>query len=156
MKKFLIFVIAVGLPLLVGFVGSWLTAPNIDSWYQYLIKPALNPPSWVFGPVWTILYLLMGVASYLIWRQGWPRREVKVALLIYLIQLSLNFFWSIIFFGGQNPGGALSEIILLWLAILVTIIYFAKISKPAAWLLIPYLAWVSFAMYLNAAIWWLN
>lgn len=141
---------------LAGIIGSFFTAPSVATWFQTLTKPALNPPAWVFGPVWTTLYALMGVAAFLVWRSGATRARVKVALGIFAVQLILNTLWSIIFFGLHSPGGALINIAALWLAIVVTIIAFAKISRPAAWLLAPYIAWVSFATYLNYAIWVLN
>ncbi|MBI4099243.1 tryptophan-rich sensory protein, partial [Candidatus Parcubacteria bacterium] len=112
--------------------------------------------AWVFWPVWTAHYALMGIASFLIWRMGWERKEVKMALGVFGIQLFLNTIWSIIFFGLQNPGWALVDIVLLWLAIIWTIIMFYKISKPAAYLLLPYILWVRFAAYLNYSIWMLN
>ncbi len=149
-------IITIVISLLAGIIGSIFTTPSIDGWYSAIVKPALNPPSWVFGPVWTTLFILMGIAAYLIWKRGLDRRDVRIALVIFVVQLVLNTLWSIIFFGLNNPGGAFIEIIFLWLAILVTIIVFAKISKPAAWLLAPYILWVSFAMYLNYAIWTLN
>lgn len=139
-----------------GLIGSVFTAPSIAGWYAGIVKPAFNPPAWVFGPVWTALYALMGIAAFLVWKKGLERRDVKIALGIFLGQLVLNTLWSIIFFGWQSPGGALIEIVFLWIAILATLIAFAKISKPAAWLLVPYILWVSFAMYLNYAIWALN
>jgi tryptophan-rich sensory protein len=141
---------------LAGIIGSVFTAPAISGWYTTLIKPTFNPPAWVFGPVWTTLFLLMGIAAFLIWKKGLDRRDVRTALGIFLGQLVLNTLWSIIFFGLHSPGGALTEIVFLWLAILATIIAFYKISKPATWLLVPYILWVSFAMYLNYAIWALN
>lgn len=148
--------IAIGVSELAGIVGSVFTAPSIAGWYAGIVKPALNPPAWVFGPVWTTLFALMGIAAFLVWKKGLERKEVKIALGIFAGQLILNTLWSIIFFGFQSPGGALVEIFFLWLAILITIIKFAAISKPAAWLLAPYIAWVSFAAYLNFAIWTLN
>ena len=141
---------------LAGIIGSVFTTPSIPSWYAGIVKPTLNPPAWVFGPVWTTLFALMGIAAFLVWKKGLDRKGVKIALGIFLGQLVLNALWSIIFFGLHSPGGALFEMIFLWLAILATIIVFAKISKPAAWLLVPYILWVSFAMYLNYAIWALN
>lgn len=149
-------IIAIGVSELAGIIGSVFTTPSIPTWYAGLVKPALNPPAWVFAPVWTTLFVLMGVAAFLIWRQGLERKEVKIALGIFIIQLILNTLWSIIFFGLKNPGAAFAELILLWLAILATIIAFAKISRPAAWLLLPYIAWVSFAGYLNFSIWQLS
>jgi tryptophan-rich sensory protein len=139
-----------------GILGSVFTASSIPTWYATLVRPEFSPPNWVFGPVWTTLYALMGIAVWLVWRQGLGRKDVKVALILFGGQLVLNTAWSLIFFGQQNPGAALIEIILLWLAILATIITFAKVSKPAAWLLLPYILWVSFAAYLNYSIWMLN
>lgn len=116
----------------------------------------INPPGWIFGPVWTALYLLMGVAAYLIWMKGWENKEVRAALGVFGIQLMLNAAWSVVFFGLQSPGSALIELISLWFAILATIIAFSKISRQAAWLLVPYIVWVTFAAYLNWSIWLLN
>lgn len=142
-----------------GMIGSVFTIPEVSTWYAGLVKPALNPPAWVFGPAWTILYALMGIALFLIWkinpseaRHGERRR----AVFLFAFQLILNVFWSTLFFGLHSPGWAFVDIILLWLAIVWTIIVFYKISKPTAWLLIPYILWVSFAAYLNYAIWMLN
>lgn len=149
-------IIAIVVSELAGIVGSVFTTPSIDGWYSTLVRPALNPPAWVFGPVWTTLFALMGIAAFLVWKKGLDRKDVRIALGIFIGQLVLNTLWSIIFFGLHSPGGALIEIIFLWLAILATIIAFAKISKPAAWLLVPYILWVSFAGYLNFSIWSLN
>lgn len=149
-------VIAIVVSQLAGIIGSVFTKPSIAGWYASLAKPALAPPNWIFGPVWTTLFVLMGISAFLIWKKGLDRRDVKIALGIFLGQLFLNTLWSIIFFGLQSPGGAFIELIFLWLAILATIVAFAKISKPAAWLLVPYIAWVSFAMYLNYSIYVLN
>ncbi len=149
-------IIAIVISELAGIIGSVFTMSSIAGWYSTLVKPALNPPSWVFGPVWTTLFALMGISAFLIWKKGLGRKDVKIALGIFLGQLVLNTFWSIIFFGLHFPGGAFIEIIFLWLAILATIIAFAKISKPAMWLLLPYILWVSFAGYLNYSIWQLN
>jgi tryptophan-rich sensory protein len=155
-NNFFKLVIAIGISELAGIIGSVFTISAIPNWYAGLVKPALNPPAWVFGPAWTTLYALMGIAAFLIWRMGWERKEVKMALGVFGIQLFLNAIWSIIFFGLQNPGWALVNIIFLWLAIVWTIAVFYKISKPAAYLLVPYLLWVSFASYLNYSIWALN
>jgi len=113
----------------------------------------LTPPSWVFGPAWATLFALMGISAFLIWRKGLDRRDVKIALGIFMGQLVLNTLWSIIFFGLHNPGAAFIEIIFLWLAIVITIVVFYKVSIPAAYLLLPYILWVSFAGYLNYSIW---
>lgn len=149
-------IIAIVVSELAGIVGSVFTAPSIAGWYADIIKPVLNPPAWVFGPVWTTLFALMGIAAFLIWKKGLERRDARTALGIFVGQLVLNTLWSIIFFGLHSPGGALIEIAFLWLSILITIVVFARISKPAAWLLVPYILWVSFAAYLNLSIWILN
>ncbi|MBI4235366.1 tryptophan-rich sensory protein [Candidatus Peregrinibacteria bacterium] len=149
-------IIAIAVSELAGVIGSFFTTSAISTWYAGIVKPALNPPAWIFGPVWTALFALMGIAAFLVWKKGLDRRDVKIALGIFISQLILNTLWSIIFFGLHSPGGALIEIIFLWFAILFTIIEFAKIYKPAAWLLAPYILWVSFAAYLNYMIWALN
>jgi len=149
-------VISLILPQLAGGIGALFTTPSVTSWYGTITKPSFNPPSWVFGPVWTTLFVLMGIALYLVWQQGTKRPQVRYALAIFGVQLVLNTLWSIIFFGLHSPGGALIEIAFLWLAIAATIFAFAKMSKTAAWLLAPYLAWVSFAAFLNFTIWRLN
>lgn len=153
--------IAIGISELAGIIGSVFTISAISNWYSALQKPALTPPSWVFGPVWISLYALMGVAAFLIWFSyvSVPedkKKAVKVALILFGSQLALNMFWSIVFFGLKNPFWALINIAALWFAIIWTIIVFYKISKPAAYLLLPYLLWVSFAVYLNYAILTLN
>ncbi len=139
-----------------GLLGSLFTYGSIPTWYAGLVKPSFNPPNWLFAPVWTALYILMGIAAFLVWRRGLQTKGVKAALLAFLFQLVLNVAWSLIFFGWHAPFFAYLEIIVLWLAIVLTIIYFYRISRPAAWLLIPYLLWVSFASVLNFAIWRLN
>lgn len=149
-------IIAIVVSELAGIIGLVFTTPSIAGWYAGLVKPALNPPAWVFGPVWTTLFALMGIAAFLVWKNGLDRKDVKIALGIFIGQLVLNTLWSIIFFGLHNPGLAFIEIIFLWLAILATIIAFTKISWPAVWLLVPYILWVSFAGYLNYSIWQLN
>lgn len=139
-----------------GAIGSIFTMSAIPEWYDALLKPELAPPNWVFAPVWTALFLLMGVAAFMVWRGGWRRAEATIALNLFILQLALNALWSVVFFGLRNPGLALVEIAILWLAIAATIWAFAKVSKPAAWLLAPYLLWVSFAAYLNYGFWVLN
>ncbi len=141
---------------LAGIVGSFFTVPAIPGWYAELTKPALNPPTWVFGPAWTMLYILMGVALFLIWQKGLREKRIKTALAVFAVQLLLNTLWSVVFFGLQSPGWALLNIAVLWAAILWTIVVFYKISKPASYLLVPYILWVSFALYLNYSIWVLN
>lgn len=132
-----------------GLIGSIFTFPAIGGWYQTLVKPSFSPPNWIFGPVWTLLYLMMGVSLYFIWVR-------KGSLKWFWVQLVLNSLWSILFFGLKSPGLAFLEIIFLWYAILTTIKTFLKQFKPAAYLLYPYLAWVSFASVLNFSIWVLN
>ncbi|MDD5606353.1 MAG: tryptophan-rich sensory protein [Candidatus Pacebacteria bacterium] len=139
-------------PLIIGFIGSLFTASSLNNWYLYLNKPSFNPPNWIFGPAWTLLYLLMGLAFYFIWKKGY----CKKCFYIYFIQLFLNFLWSFLFFTLQNPLLAFLNIIVLWLAILLCIIWFYKVSKIAAYLFIPYILWVSFASILNLFIIILN
>lgn len=148
-------VIALIISELAGFIGSLFTFPSISTWYAALTKPQLAPPNWIFGPVWTTLFALMGIAAFLVWRRGLNRKGV-IALTIFIIQLILNILWSIIFFSWHNPGLAFIEILIFWLAIIITIFVFARISKTAAWLLAPYILWVTFAAYLNYALWILN
>lgn len=147
-------IVAVGISVLIGFLSSLFSAPAVSVWYTALVKPVLNPPAWVFGPVWTVLYVLMGISLWLIWKSD--STEKKRALWLFAIQLALNAIWSPVFFGAQSVGNALAVIVLLWAAIVLTILIFKKISKTAAWLLVPYIGWVSFAAYLNFAIWILN
>lgn len=139
-----------------GIVGSLFTTPSIQTWYASLVKPSFNPPNWLFGPVWTLLFLLMGVSAFIIWSKGLKSDEVKIALVVFGIQLLLNIVWSVLFFGLHMPLAAFVEIIFLWLSILATIIYFLPISALAAWLLAPYILWVSFASILNFYLWRLN
>ena len=148
--------ISIALPVAVGGLSGYATAHGVSTWYPTLVKPSFNPPAWVFGPVWTALYLMMGVAAFLVWRKGLDHDWVQLALAAFVGQLVLNGLWSILFFGLQSPGWALLEIMGLWLAIAVTIHLFLKIVPLAAALLLPYWAWVSFAAVLNASLWWLN
>ncbi|HJK54799.1 MAG TPA: tryptophan-rich sensory protein [Methanocorpusculum sp.] len=154
------------LPVLIGSVvlcfiaaalGSLVTITGTDSWFMTeLIKPEWQPPSYLFGPVWTVLYLLMGIALALILAQGAERREVRVATGVFGVQLVLNVLWSYLFFGWQMIGAAAVEIILLWIVIGVTMYLFYRIRPAAAYLLIPYIAWVTFAAVLTATIWTLH
>lgn len=137
-------------------IGSAFTSPAIPTWYAGLSKPAWTPPSWLFGPVWTLLYLSMGVAAWLVWRERANYTGVRLALLIFGVQLALNALWSIIFFGMKRPGLAFIEIMILWEAILLTFLAFRRIDTLAALLLLPYLLWVSFAALLNFTIWRMN
>ena len=156
MNLFVKCVLSILLPLIVGGVSGFFTAGSIEGWYITLNKPWFNPPNWIFGPVWTLLYLMMGIAFFLIWKSDAPADAKKTAITVYLVQLALNFAWSLIFFYMEQPGWALVDILLMWAAIFCTIITFGKISSAAAWLLVPYISWVSFATVLNFAIWKLN
>jgi len=164
---------------LAGIVGSIFTVPSTNGWYGTLNKASINPPNWIFGPVWTILFLLMGISFYLVWSKNftasqspkisgikawnpWSQKlwtgswQKANVILIFALQLVLNTCWSIIFFGLRQPGLAFFELLALWFAILYTIINFYRVSKPASYLLIPYILWVSFAGFLNLSIWLLN
>jgi tryptophan-rich sensory protein len=141
---------------LAGLLGSLFTAPAIPTWYQTLNKPSFTPPSWLFAPVWIGLYLLMGISLFLVWKKKEQDLRVNEALMIFFIQLILNAFWSIAFFGLRSPLLGLVDIIFLWMGILLTIQKFFKISRNGALLLLPYLLWVSFAALLNFSLWVLN
>jgi len=143
------------LPELVGLGAGAVTAKAISEWYSRLTKPTFTPPGFIFAPVWTVLYLLMGVSAYLIWQKR-KQINIKPAALIYITQLTLNFAWSILFFGLKNPFFALVDIILLWLLIIFMFACFYRIDKKAGLLQLPYLLWVSFASMLNLSIWLLN
>ncbi len=156
MKKAVTLVVFIVACELAGILGSVFTMPSIPGWYAGLAKPSFNPPNWLFGPVWTILYALMGVAAWLVYEKGVKRPEVKKALSVFAAQLLLNALWSIVFFGAHMILGAAVVIVLLGAMILLTIRLFGKISKPAAWLLVPYILWVSFATVLNISLYVLN
>jgi len=141
---------------IIGSIGAIATTPAIPGWYASIAKPFFTPPSWVFGPVWTTLFFLMGFALYLIWQEGMNKKPVKCAVKIFSIQMFLNVLWSFLFFGMQNPLLGLIEIVILWIVILITIIKFYKVSKPAAYMMIPYICWVTIATALNLAVWILN
>lgn len=142
--------------LFAGVIGSVFTASSLENWYPLLEKPFFNPPSWLFAPVWTLLYILMGISLYIVWEKGLQDREVKIGLLIFGVQLALNTLWSFLFFGLRSPFYGFIEIIFLWIAILLTIVQFKKVSRTAAYLLVPYILWVSFAAILNYNLWMLN
>ena len=143
--------------LAICYFSGTVTRSAITTWYPTLIKPSFNPPNWIFAPVWSMLYVMMGVAAGLVWdRIEIEKEAVKKALIFFAIQLALNALWSYLFFGLHNPMLAGLEIIVLWLMIFETYIQFAKINKIAGYLFLPYLAWVSFAAVLNGSIWWLN
>jgi tryptophan-rich sensory protein len=156
MKNTYKLILAIIICELAGIIGSIFTISSVSNWYQTLIKPALNPPSFVFGPVWTALYALMGISVFLVWKMGWDRADVRKAIYVFGLQLILNATWSIIFFGLHSPFWAFINIIALWLSIIWTMTLFYKINKLATWLLVPYILWVSFASYLNYSIWILN
>lgn len=156
MNNIVKFIISLAIPLLVGFGGSYFTTPEITGWFQTINKPSWNPPNAVFAPVWTTLYVLMGIALFLVWKSTANPASKRMAIIFFFIQLALNFCWSLIFFNRHDIGMAMIEIALLWLSILVTIFAFAKVNKLAAWLLVPYISWVSFAAILNYTIWQLN
>jgi len=157
MNKIIKIIAAVAVCLAIGYFSGTVTRSAILDWYPTLEKPSFNPPNWIFAPVWTGLYIMMGVAAGLVWnRIKYETEAVKKALVFFIIQLILNAMWSYLFFGLRNPMLAGLEIIVLWLMIFETYVQFNKINKIAGYLFIPYLAWVSFAAVLNASIWWLN
>ena len=157
MNKISRIAIVVIICLAVGYLSGMVTRASITTWYPTLVKPSFNPPNWIFAPVWTSLYVMMGVAAGLIWNQITTQKSaVTKALQFFIIQLVLNALWSYLFFGLHNLMLATIEVVLLWLMIFETYSQFAKINKTASYLMLPYLAWVSFASVLTASIWWLN
>jgi tryptophan-rich sensory protein len=156
--------ISIAAPLIAGVIGSIFTSESVSTWYQTIEKPSFSPPNWLFGPVWTTLYVLMGISLFLIWRATsttttFPedRRSRKIAAFIaFGSQLILNVLWSFIFFGLRSPQLAFAEIVILLISIVVTIVIFYKISRLAAVLMMPYAGWVTFASFLNLQIWLLN
>lgn len=156
MREILRFVFSIVLCQGVGILSGLATVRGTREWYPTLAKPSLTPPDAVFAPVWTALYLLMGVSLFLVWRQRPSEAGVRIALVVFFAQLILNGLWSILFFGLRNPLAAFVEILLLWAAIMVTLVLFARVSRAAALLLVPYALWVAFAAWLNYAIWRLN
>ena len=151
MKKIYTFIICLLVPQLAGILGSIFTAGSVETWYVGVERSVLTPPNWVFAPVWTLLFFLMGIALYIVWQQ-----KNLGALVLFAVQLVLNTLWSIIFFGLQDPAFALVEIVVLWFFILLTTMQFFRVRKVAGLLLVPYVLWVSFAMYLNFIVWYLN
>jgi translocator protein len=156
LRSLLSLLLHVGGSLLAGVLGGLATRSSVGSWYLTLDKPSWNPPSWVFGPVWTTLYVLMGVAAWLVWRSAAPAEAKRRAARLFWAQLALNVLWSFLFFGLRSPALALGEILVLWAAILLTLRAFWRVRPLAGALLVPYLAWVSYATALTAAITWLN
>lgn len=148
---------SIWLTLFIGFAGSYFTMSSIDSWYSTLNKPFFNPPNWIFWPVWTTLYIMIGISFYIVWGKNfWKKKYRTFTKNIYFIQLFLNFTWSIAFFYIQSPILWLINIIILWVIILINIKYFYKVNKIAWYLLIPYILWVSFASILNLSLYILN
>ena len=157
MSKYLRIIYCVAICLVVGYLSSITTQSSINTWYPTLIKPIFNPPNWVFAPVWTMLFIMMGIAAGMVWNKLESNKElVKKGLLFFTVQLLLNALWSYLFFGLNNILLALIEIVLLWLIIYETYHIFKQIDKRASYLLIPYLAWVGFATILTGSIFWLN
>lgn len=156
-QKFKLFKLLISLlmPLGVGLLGSIFAGNFVSSWYSNLIKPSFNPPQWVFAPVWTVLYILIGLSFYALWTNNHPRK-FKTLSRVYFVQLGLNGLWSLLFFGFQNPLLAFIDIILLWIFILIFIWKSYTLSKISAYLFIPYWLWVSFALILNLSIIVLN
>jgi len=154
--QFVPFLISLLITLIIGFVASLFTRPQITTWYSTLNKPSFNPPDWLFAPVWTAIYIMIAIAAYLVWQQRNHSKTYKITAAIYFIQLAFNFSWSIVFFGLHGILPALFVILLLWVSIILNIRWFKKYSKAAAWLLAPYLLWVSFASILNLSIYLLN
>ena len=156
-KDGFLLIAAIALPLIIGYIGSAFTMPNVEGWYDGLVKPALNPPSSVFGPVWTTLYVLMGIASFRVFKaRAKAPKLARKALILYGIHLLVNLSWSLVFFGGQDPEGAVAVIVLLLAMIVSLFLLFSRIDRWAGALLVPYFFWVSFATYLNVSIAALN
>lgn len=155
MPKMLKLVISLALPFVAGFIGNFATLPSITTWYADLEKPFFNPPNWIFGPVWTLLYILIGIALYLVWTKT-SKHSKQLAFGWFGIQLILNTCWSLVFFGLHMPWAGVVVILLLLVSIITTMRYFWRFSQLATFLLIPYIAWVSFATTLNIAVAFLN
>lgn len=156
LAKVLGLIVSIAACQLVGAVGAIATSSSVRTWYQTLVKPSFNPPGWVFAPVWTALYTLMGIAAWLVWKKGWAVPAVRTALMAFVVQLVLNALWSWAFFGFRQPFWGLVDLFALWAAIAVTLVLFLRISVAAGVLMTPYLLWVSFAGVLNYYIWRLN
>lgn len=155
-KRIIFIVIAVATCLLAGSIGAFATQSSVHTWYTTLTKPSFNPPDWVFAPVWTILYIAMGISAGRVWSNGFHHRWVKTAMYHFIFQLLLNTLWSLVFFGLKEVFGALIVIITLLTLLLFTFKWFKIVDKLAAYLLIPYILWVGFALVLNFSIWKLN
>ncbi|MFA6600927.1 MAG: TspO/MBR family protein [Candidatus Omnitrophota bacterium] len=155
-KSWIAILVFVAVSQAAGIAGSFVTVAAIPTWYAGLVKSHWNPPAWVFGPAWLVLYTMMGAAAGLVWERGFSNREVRNAILLFMTQLVLNTFWSVIFFGFRSPGLALAEIVVLWATLTVTMAAFFRVRRLAGLLWVPYWAWCSFAVYLNYAIVRLN
>jgi translocator protein len=147
---------AILIPQIVGLLGARATSTSIQTWYRQLRKPSWNPPASIFGPVWTFLFLLMGIASWIAGTQGKSSPQVKTALRLYSLQLGFNLLWSVLFFGARKVNWALAELGFLWVLIFETTRKFFQIRPTAGWLMLPYQLWTTFAAALNTSIWWLN
>lgn len=156
LKKLPKILIAVLVCLGIGFFPGFATQSSIDTWYETLNKPSFNPPDWIFAPVWTLLYILMGIAAGIVWSKGYYHKWVKTAMYHFIFQLLFNGLWSIVFFGFRSPGLALLVILVLLVLIILTYKWFKVVSNTAAYLLLPYFFWVLFATVLNFSIWQLN
>lgn len=139
-----------------AFIGGFFTASSIADWYQYLAKPSFSPPNWIFGPVWSLLYLLMGISLFLIWKQGLKNKKVKDVFILFIVHIFFNALWSILFFGLRNPFLAFIDIIVMWGTLAPVIVLSSKLNRYSPLLLVPYLFWISFALVLNFSIWKLN
>ena len=155
MNKTIKLILCILLPLLVGAISGIATASGVNDWFLTINKPSFNPPNYVFAPVWTMLYILMGISLFMVLQTS-SSKQKKYALTIFFVQLVLNFCWSFLFFKYHLIGVAFIDIILIWLSIICMIYFFYQINKGAAYLQVPYLLWVSFASILNGAIWYLN
>ena len=149
-------VLSLAITVILGLSGGFFSVSEIPGWYAQLQRPSWNPPNWIFPPVWTLLFVMMGISLFLVWKNNVPVGVKKMAIIFFSIQLLLNILWSYVFFKQHAMGWALVEIIILWIAILLTIFAFGKISSLAAWLLVPYISWVSFAAILNYTFWKIN
>jgi translocator protein len=156
MRELLRFAVSIVVCEGVGIVSGLFTTRGIAEWYANIAKPSFTPPNAVFGPVWTVLYFMMGCALYLVWRRWDGSAALKAALAVFIAQLLLNGLWSFLFFGLRSPLAGLIDIVVLWAAIIATIALFWRISRPAGLLLVPYAAWVTFASVLNWSLWRLN
>jgi tryptophan-rich sensory protein len=156
MNNTLALIISIAVAQSAGIIGSFATASSVNGWYQTLEKPSFNPPGWLFGPVWVTLYTMMGIAAWMVWKQGWDEPAVRTALFMYAAQLVLNAAWSPVFFGAQKVGWALGVIGLLLVAVIATTYLFFRLDTVAGALLVPYVGWVGFATVLNARILQLN